>query len=87
MMHTLELRGCVSCDTAIEWWTDLTTAGREGMVVKPLDFISKGRRGNAQPAIVCRLVPGEVRRNSPRMVHLPLWEALPERSDQAHYHL
>ena len=44
----------MSCDTAIEWWTDLTTAGREGMVVKPLDFISKGRRGIAQPAIKCR---------------------------------
>ena len=28
--------------------------GREGMVVKPLDFIAKGRRGFVQPAIKCR---------------------------------
>ena len=50
----VDLNDTLSCDTAIEWWTDLTTAGREGMVVKPLDFISRGRRGIAQPAIKCR---------------------------------
>jgi protein phosphatase len=50
----VDLNDTLSCDTAIEWWTDLTVAGREGMVVKPLDFISKGRRGIAQPAIKCR---------------------------------
>lgn len=43
-----------SCDKAIAWWTSLTSAGNEGMVVKPLQFISKGRRGIAQPAIKCR---------------------------------
>lgn len=32
----------------------MTAAGNEGMVVKPLDFISKGRRGIAQPAVKCR---------------------------------
>jgi protein phosphatase len=32
----------------------MTSAGREGMVVKPLDFITKGRRGFVQPAIKCR---------------------------------
>src|SRR6202008_3489053 len=32
----------------------MTPAGGEGMVVKPLDFISKGRRGYAQPAVKCR---------------------------------
>ena len=31
-----------SCDQAAEWWQALTSAGGEGMVVKPLDFISKG---------------------------------------------
>jgi protein phosphatase len=36
------------------WWTDLTGRGGEGMVVKPLDFILRGKRGLAQPAVKCR---------------------------------
>ncbi len=36
------------------WWEELTAAGGEGMVVKPLDFIARGRKGLAQPAIKCR---------------------------------
>ena len=36
------------------WWTSLTEAGGEGMVVKPLDFILRGGRGLAQPAVKCR---------------------------------
>ena len=43
-----------SYESATEWWVELTAAGNEGMVVKPLDFISKGRRGIAQPAVKCR---------------------------------
>ncbi|HUO15198.1 MAG TPA: polynucleotide kinase-phosphatase [Verrucomicrobiae bacterium] len=43
-----------SCEQATEWWQTLTSAGGEGMVVKPLDFISKGRRGYAQAAVKCR---------------------------------
>ena len=37
-------------------WADLTGPGRggEGMVVKPLDFVAKGRRGIAQPGVKCR---------------------------------
>ena len=38
---------------AIEWWADLTAAGGEGMVVKPLGFIAKSGRG-IQPGIKCR---------------------------------
>jgi protein phosphatase len=38
----------------IQWWEELTGAGGEGMVVKPLDFVVKGRRGLAQPAVKCR---------------------------------
>ena len=38
----------------IGWWTELTARGGESMVVKPLDFILKGRRGLAQPAVKCR---------------------------------
>lgn len=43
-----------SCDSAAAWWTEMTSAGREGMVVKPLNFIAEGRRGVTQPAIKCR---------------------------------
>ena len=39
---------------AVRWWEDLTAAGGEGMVVKPMDFVAAGRRGPAQPAMKCR---------------------------------
>lgn len=38
----------------VRWWTDLTDRGSEGMVVKPFDFIAKGRKGLLQPAVKCR---------------------------------
>ena len=38
----------------IQWWTELTERGGEGMVVKPLDFIAKGKKGLVQPAVKCR---------------------------------
>ena len=43
-------------ERVIAWWEDLTGPGRggEGMVVKPLDFVAKGRRGIAQPGVKCR---------------------------------
>jgi protein phosphatase len=39
---------------AAAWWTELTERGGEGIVVKPLDFIAKGKRGLVQPAVKCR---------------------------------
>jgi protein phosphatase len=39
---------------ASAWWEELTARGGEGMVVKPLDFIARGPRGLAQPAVKCR---------------------------------
>ena len=50
----VDLNDTESCEAATLWWSDMTSAGREGMVVKPLDFVVKGRRGIAQPAIKCR---------------------------------
>jgi protein phosphatase len=44
----------VSQDEGLAWWSDLTCRGGEGMVVKPLAFLHKGRRGLAQPAVKCR---------------------------------
>src|SRR5436190_11884290 len=38
----------------IRWWEELTARGGEGMVVKPFDFVVKGRKGLVQPAIKCR---------------------------------
>jgi protein phosphatase len=38
----------------MQWWTDLTTAGGEGVVVKPLEFIAHDRGKLIQPAIKCR---------------------------------
>ncbi|MCW5552624.1 MAG: polynucleotide kinase-phosphatase [Verrucomicrobiae bacterium] len=38
----------------VRWWEELTGRGGEGMVVKPLDFIARNRRGLIQPAVKCR---------------------------------
>lgn len=43
-----------SVESAVRWWEDLTGRGGEGMVVKPLEFIVRGRRGLTQPALKCR---------------------------------
>ncbi|HEY1289590.1 MAG TPA: hypothetical protein VGF58_14785, partial [Burkholderiales bacterium] len=40
--------------SAVDWWTAFTEGGGEGMVVKPLEFVSRGKRGILQPAIKCR---------------------------------
>ncbi len=39
---------------AIRKWEELTASGGEGIVIKPLDFVAKGKRGLAQPAVKCR---------------------------------
>jgi len=39
---------------AIDWWTEHTESGGEGMVVKPFRFIERGRRGVVQPGVKCR---------------------------------
>jgi protein phosphatase len=52
--RVVDLNDVVSCDAAVAWWTEMTSHGREGMVVKPLDFIAAGKRGVTQPAIKCR---------------------------------
>lgn len=43
-----------SKNESIQWWENLTAKGGEGMVVKPFDFIAKGKDGLVQPAIKCR---------------------------------
>ncbi|HWI21238.1 MAG TPA: hypothetical protein VNT22_01345, partial [Baekduia sp.] len=38
----------------VAWWEELTAAGGEGMVVKPMGFVASGRKGIVQPGIKCR---------------------------------
>ena len=50
----VDLTDADSQQAATRWWEELTAAGGEGMVVKPLTFVARGRRGLAQPALKCR---------------------------------
>jgi protein phosphatase len=43
-----------SVAAGITWWEELTGKGGEGMVVKPLNFVARGKRGLLQPAVKCR---------------------------------
>ncbi|MGB2681347.1 MAG: polynucleotide kinase-phosphatase, partial [Candidatus Competibacter sp.] len=43
-----------SVSAAVDWWLALTESGGEGMVIKPLAYIARGRRGLTQPAVKCR---------------------------------
>jgi len=38
----------------VRWWEELTSRGGEGMVVKPYDFVARGRKGFVQPGVKCR---------------------------------
>src|SRR5262249_55917895 len=50
----VDLVDAESQQQAIAWWTEHTEKGGEGMVVKPLHFVEKGRRGAVQPGVKCR---------------------------------
>lgn len=52
--RTVELGDNHSVADATQWWTELTSAGGEGMVVKPLEFLTQVKRDWVQPAIKCR---------------------------------
>ena len=49
----IDLTDVSSQASGIHWWQELTKAGGEGMVVKPMDFIVQGNKG-IQPAVKCR---------------------------------
>lgn len=42
------------CAAGAAWWEELTAAGGEGMVVKPMSFVAQGPKGLVQPGIKCR---------------------------------
>ena len=52
--QTVDLTDTNSSEKAINWWTQKTEQGGEGMVVKPANFLTQGPRGLIQPAIKCR---------------------------------
>jgi protein phosphatase len=51
---TVDVTNAESVEDGVRWWEEITGRGGEGMVVKPLDFVARGRRGLAQPGIKCR---------------------------------
>jgi protein phosphatase len=50
----VDVADVASVQEATRWWEDLTDHGGEGMVLKPFEFVVRGRRGLVQPAIKCR---------------------------------
>jgi protein phosphatase len=50
----VDLQSDVSQAEAVRWWADLTARGGEGMVVKPLDFSARAKKGFVQPALKVR---------------------------------
>jgi protein phosphatase len=52
--RTARLDDATETEAVIEWWERLTARGGEGMVVKPVDFVFRAKRGLIQPAIKSR---------------------------------
>jgi protein phosphatase len=52
--RVVELENSDAVTAATDWWLELTAQGGEGMVVKPMDFITRGSDGLIQPALKCR---------------------------------
>ena len=51
----VDLNDAQSCANTTAWWKEKTAEGSEGMVVKPLNFIARNKKGRLiQPAIKCR---------------------------------
>jgi protein phosphatase len=52
--HVIDVTAPESEAEGVAWWQELTAGGGEGMVVKPLEFVVRNRRGLVQPAVKCR---------------------------------
>jgi len=52
--RVIDVTDPASLEEGIRWWESVTKQGGEGMVVKPLDFIARGRHSTVQPAVKCR---------------------------------
>lgn len=51
---TVDVNDAASVERGSQWWEELTAAGGEGMVVKPLQVLHRGPKGLVQPGIKCR---------------------------------
>lgn len=51
---TVDVKDKNQVENAAAWWTDRTDAGGEGMVVKPLEFVTRTAQGIIAPALKCR---------------------------------
>ena len=51
--RVVDLADPASEAAATAWWEEMTISGGEGMVVKPLQFVARGKRGGVQPAVKC----------------------------------
>ncbi|MCI0395688.1 MAG: polynucleotide kinase-phosphatase [Chloroflexi bacterium] len=52
--RVVELADEASVAAGVAWWEELTGRGGEGMVVKPVAFVARGRERWALPAVKCR---------------------------------
>ena len=52
--RVVDLTDSDSQQQGVRWWEDLTREGGEGMVVKPVQWLTRGRKGLVQPALKCR---------------------------------
>lgn len=52
--EVVDLTDPAGVERGVAWWEQLTGRGGEGMVVKPLEFVARGKRGLVQPAVKCR---------------------------------
>jgi protein phosphatase len=50
----VDVTNTASQEAGIRWWEALTASGGEGMVVKPLQFVARGKQRLIQPAVKCR---------------------------------
>jgi len=50
----VDLNDSESTAQGVHWWDEITGRGVEGMVVKPVEFIPRGKKGLVQPAVKCR---------------------------------
>ncbi len=52
--RVVDLTSTESQADGIAWWEELTEGGGEGMVVKPIEWLMRGKKGLVQPAVKCR---------------------------------
>jgi protein phosphatase len=50
----VDLTSPESQTAGVGWWEGLTERGGEGMVIKPIEWIQRGKKGLVQPALKCR---------------------------------